>query len=379
MVRPATDDHPFVGPSSGGGKASSPRVRSWTRSSLPIAPLLAIGVCLGPQGLNLFTPPVLSAIDPAVPVALAVIGCLLGLSLAPRPSAPGARALVIAATSHGMVTVTVVALGLSALDGLSSTPATPAWLLPVVAGLCAASSLTLPRRGPADVRRRTDAIVHLEAIGGLILGTVVLTATRTSSWQTTAATLVQSVSIITLIAGAGWLFMKHTTRPTEGRVFAIGTALLVGGMADYLTFSPLLGGLTAGALWQRLGGPSREILHHEVLYAQHPLVVLVLLVAGARAEVAPTTLGLAAGYAGLRLVARLACHVATRRVASAAAVGDRLPLLDPGILGVAFALTVLRAVGNSGTAPALALSVVVLGTILADGVAHVGVRTGDDQ
>ncbi|MGE3509416.1 MAG: hypothetical protein AB7N65_11090 [Vicinamibacterales bacterium] len=378
MARPTTADDPLISPSSG-GKASLPRVRSWARSALPIAPLLVIGVCLGPQGLNLFTLPVLAAIDPAVPVALAAIGCRLGLSLERRPRARGARALAIAATGHGIVTVTVVALGLSALSGLGSTPATPAWLLPIVAGLCAASSLTLPRRGPADLRRRADAIVDLEAIGGLILGAGVLAATRTSSWQTTASTLAQSVSIITLVAGAGWLFVTHTTRPTEGRVFAIGTALLVGGMADYLTFSPLLGGLAAGALWQRLGGPSRETLHREVLYAQHPLVVLVLLVAGARAEVAPTTLGLAAGYAGLRLVARLACHAATRRLAPAAAAGAGLPLLDPGIVGVAFVLTVLRAVGTGETVPALAVSVVVLGTILAVGVAHVGPRAGDDQ
>lgn len=379
MADPTTDAHLFIDMRPDSDGAPRRRVRGWTRSALPVAPTLLVGVFLGPQGLNLFTPPVLSAIDPAVPVALATVGCLLGLSLEPRPRTPDARTLAIAATGQGIVTVTVVAVGLSVLSGLGPLLATPAWLLPVVAGLCAASSLTLPRRGPADVRRRADAVVDLEVIGGLMLGAVVLSAARTASWQTAATTFAQSLGIVTLIAAAGWLFVRHTTRATEGRVFAIGTALLVGGMADYLTLSPMLGGLAAGALWQRLGGPSRETLHREVLYAQHPFVVLVLIVAGARAEVAPTTLGLAAGYAGLRLVARLASHAAARRVVPAATVEAWSPLLAPGIAGVAFALTVFRALGSNQTAPAMAVSVVVLGTILADAVAHVGARPGDDQ
>ena len=58
--------------------------------------------------------------------------------------------------------------------------------------------------------------------------------------------------------------------------------LLVGGLADYLSLSALTSGLVAGLFWQRAGGPAAESLRRDLGYLQHPLVVLLLVTAGAR-------------------------------------------------------------------------------------------------
>lgn len=372
MASPGSDPDALV-ETAGDGATRPANVGTWSWSALAVAPVLLVGVFLGPQGLSLLTPAVLSAIDPAVPVALAAVGCLIGLE--PRLRWPAARGLTFAALAHGLLTAAAVAAGLAALTGRAATLA-GMWPLPLVAGLSAASSLAMPRRRASDGPWRTGTIVDVEAIWLIVAGGLVLAATRATSAADAAALLAQSLVIVALIAGAGWLFVRHTARPTEGRVFAVGTVLLVGGMADYLSLAPLLAGLVAGWLWQRLSGPSRETLEHEVLYAQHPFVALVLIVAGARSEVTAETVGLAVGYACLRLLARLA-GTATLHRRLPSALGDTpWALVAPGIVGVAFALTVVRTAGTHHPEAVTALSIVVLGTVIADAVSLAVTRRG---
>jgi hypothetical protein len=46
--------------------------------------LLPAGVAVGPNGLGFLSPSVLSYLDPAIPVALAALGVLVGLGLGGR-------------------------------------------------------------------------------------------------------------------------------------------------------------------------------------------------------------------------------------------------------------------------------------------------------
>ena len=94
---------------------------------------------------------------------------------------------------------------------------------------------------------------------------------------------------------------------------------------------------------------------------QHPLLVLVLLVAGARAELSPTALALGAGYVVLRVAGQLAAGAIARRIAGASASRDlALRLLPPGVFGVGFALNAVSVVGVKAS---MLLAIVVAGTI----------------
>ena len=59
--------------------------------------LIALGLALGPSGLRVLTPELLELIDPAVPVALAALGVLVGLESGPveRTTLKGSATAVI--------------------------------------------------------------------------------------------------------------------------------------------------------------------------------------------------------------------------------------------------------------------------------------------
>ena len=170
----------------------------------------------------------------------------------------------------------------------------------------------------------------------------------------------QLVGIAATVAAAGWLLLARTASETEQRVFGVATLLLLGGVADYLSLSALMAGLVAGAFWYAAGGAAHDSLQRDLAYVQHPLVALILLVAGARTELTPAIVALAVAYVLLRAVGKLTGSLATTLVDPALSRGGPSRLLPPGIVGVAFALNALRVAGPD---MATVLSVVVLGTI----------------
>ena len=336
----------------------------WSAASLPVAPLLFVGIGLGPHGVALLTENALAAVDPAIPVALAALGVFVGLGVGERR--PQMRPLSIAGVAHALLTAGVVALGLSALTLPDLQSAFAPWLFPVVCGVCAASSLTLPGRPLTQPRRYTDALIEAEVAVTIVIGAVVLSVLGRDTLAGVGVLFIQALGVATVLALAGWLLVLRTTTITERRVFAMATLLLVGGAADFLAFSPLLTGLAAGLLWERLGGPPRDALQSEILYLQHPFVVLVLLAAGARTELSSLTMGLAAAYVTVRVIARFVGGRLIQRAAPANAADLHLQLVAPGIFGVAFGLNVGRVVGLDLAGVSTALSVVVLGTLLSD-------------
>jgi hypothetical protein len=209
-----------------------------------------------------------------------------------------------------------------------------------------------------------DALLPIVA-GGLVLGIVPKGATLA------ALTFVgQAAAIAVMLAAAGWLLLARAVSDTEQRVFALATMLLIGGLADYLSLSALLSGLVAGLFWQLAGGQARESLRRDVLYLQHSLLVLVLVVAGARTDFSLATCAMAAVYAGLRAAGKvLGGSLAGRVVDAGQAQAFALPFLSPGVFGVALALNMVRATGPDTT---ILLTIVVLGTIGAELIAEIG-------
>jgi hypothetical protein len=204
-------------------------------------------------------------------------------------------------------------------------------------------------------------VIELGVLLPIVAGGLILAWLRGGSVIGASVAVAQASLITMALAAAAWLLLTRASSETEERVFAVSALLLVGGAAAALSLSALFGGLIAGVFWRYAGRHPRETVGRDVLFVQHPLLVLVLLVAGARADLSPATLALGAGYVGLRAAGRLAAGATARRIIGVTAPLDLgLHLLPPGVFGVGLAL---NGVSVLGTDAAMLLAVVVAGTI----------------
>ena len=353
------------------GSAPRPKgwrhVLSWSGQAAPVAVLLLVGIGLGPRGISLLSP-VMPLLDPAVPVALAALGVLVGLGLGDRRA--GEWRLIGAAGLHSLVTMLAVSGGLAAL-AVTVSPVGPRafWTVLLVSGICAATSLTLPSGDPLEPRPPATRIRELGVLLPLIAGGLALAWFRAGSAAGAVTLVVEAALVTVMLAGAAWLLLTRAASETEERVFAVSALLLVGGVADALSLSALFGGLVAGVFWRFAGRQPREAVRRDVLFVQHPLLVLVLLLAGARAELSPAAWMLGAGYVAVRVIAQLAGGAVVRQIADEHAPADLwLQLLTPGVFGVAFALNAVSVIGADA---AVAHATVVIGTIGSELVAVV--------
>jgi hypothetical protein len=334
---------------------------SWSTGAVPVVLILLIGAVLGPGGLAVLTPAVLNVIDPVLPVAVAALGILAGLEFT-RPAAPNRWSLLRKASIESLLTGTFVAVGIWLV-----MPASPdlapwdAWLVAIVAGLCASMSATLPDADPDRLRPAAIRMRDLDAFLPAIIGAVVLAFLHSQSplaslWLTT-----QAMVLALLISATAWLLLADGPPGTEQRVFSIAALLLVGGIADYLALSALVGGLLAGLFWGYVGGVARDCIERDVRYLRHPLVVLMLLAAGAKLEFSGWILVVAMAYLLLRVAGKLLGGWLTRRLPGAP-LPDHVAgtLLPPGVFGIAFALD---ATSMMEPAAASILSAAVLGSI----------------
>lgn len=321
--------------------------------------LLLVGATFGPDGLGLLSTRVLSLVDPAMPVALVALGALVGLN----SSAQGRREkrLLAAATTEAAVTFVLVAGGmLLVAPGWGATSSLSPWFVALALGACAAPSAAALRPQTGE-RVIADRIGDLDALLPIVLGGVALAGLRASSSAEAILLALQACGVALAIVAAAWLLISRSSSETEQRVFTAALLLLLGGAADYLSLSALLSGLIAGLFLERAGGPARDAIGRDIVQFQRPLLALVLLVTGARVDLPPSWAGLGVTFLVIRTVAKLAGGWAATRVAGAAAPRDLgMALLSPGIVGVAFALNALRALGPDG---GVVLAVATVGAV----------------
>ena len=336
------------------------RLIGWSGTSAPIAVLLASGVALGPHGINLLSVDTLSVVAPAIPVALAALGILVGLSVGIGRTDDGS--VFAGAAIDAVLTLLIVSAGIAGLALAGSPQLThPVLIVIAGAGICAASSLTLPTGNPLEPRTTATRLLELGVLVPILLGGLMLAWIRTGSPVGTFVVIVAASALTCTVATAAWLLLTVASSETEKRVLTIAALLLVGGVADALSTSALLVGVVAGLFWRYLGGRPLETIGRDVLFIQHPLLVVVLLAAGANASFPRVSLVLGAAYVALRVLGRLAGGIVAKRTSGAAMPRDlSLHLLPPGVFGAAFAL---NAVGVVGTDASLLLGTVVLGTI----------------
>lgn len=347
------------------GPEAAPRAWKFDRrlalglSPTPVLGLfvLLLGVALGPHGLSLLSPSALSYLDPAVSVALAALGVLVGLGLDVRRPREGH--LLAAASLEAGLTMLLVGAGVLLMLSLWSAPPDPApWLLALLLGICASASATTATDASDESRAPATHIGDLDDVLPIVIGGLALAWMREGSPGAAAWLAVQASVVALVIALAAWLLVAQASSDSEQHVFALGSLLLLGGAAEYLSLSALLAGFVAGAFWNLAGGPAYDHVRRDVYHVQHPLVVLLLVIAGARVGIAPILFGLVVVYLVLRLTGKVAGGWLVRRIIAPdlpSHVGLRL--ISPGIVGVAFALNVLQAGGSERVTLVLAVAV----------------------
>jgi hypothetical protein len=325
--------------------------------------LIPLGLVLGPQGLELLSTTTLTYLDPVISVAIAALGVFVGLGLDLRRRHEGR--LLGAASLEAGVTVFLVGAGVLAADAIWFRTGSAVWVIALAVGLCASASATAigPAHEPATLVMR---IGDLDDVLPIIAGGLALAWMRESSAVATVSLAAAFLAISLAFALAGWLLVRQTDSEREQHVFVAGTLLLLGGAAAELSQSALAAGLVAGSLWNLLGGPARDRIDRDMRYFQHPLLVLLVIVAGARLVVSFEALALALIYVTCRTAGKFAGGSLVGRILAGNPLKDLgLSLVAPGVAGIAFALNVLLAERASDRSVTI-LAIVTLGSVASE-------------
>ncbi len=337
----------------------------FTRAALGLAPsltpaviFLPLGALLGPQGLGWFTPLVLYRLDAAVSIALAVLGVLVGIALGREIKRP-LRLLVIASVESA---VTVAAVGFATMYFVTERglPIEITYAFALAIGLCAsASSATSASPDSEAAAGVATRVADLDDVLPIALTTVAFALLAPD----TGSPFVHALAPIGLglaVALVGWLLFERAESGAERVVFVLGTLSLAGGAAAYLRVSPLAVGLVAGLVWAIIRGRADLIVTADVGRVQHPLVVLLLLAAGALWIPSALAAWLLVPYILFRLVGKILGAAATARFLDIAPGDLAAFLMPPGVLAVAFALNFRQVLPPE--AGSILVSTVAIGT-----------------
>ena len=119
----------------------------------------------------------------------------------------------------------------------------------------------------------------------------------------------------------------------------LGALALGGGAASSLRVSPLAVGLVAGLCWTIAPGRADRIVQDDLSKVQHPLVVLLLVTAGALWTPSVVSLWLLAPYLLFRLAGKVAGAWVSARIVDVSAADLAAFLVPPGVLAVALRST----------------------------------------
>lgn len=349
-----------------------------TRAALGLAPAAApalvfvpLGMVLGPQFLNILSPLVLTYLDTVVSISLATLGVFVGLALDVRGARD--RSLLIAASLEAAITIAVVAGAFwYLLSGWQMPLGLPPSLVGLALGVCAAASSASGAESIARPHHSvTSRIADLDDVLPIVLGGLVVaraTELQGTPWLASVIDVGVTLALGGGVGVAGWLLFERAHSQAERNVFVAGTLALLGGTAAYMGLSPLLAGLAAGLLWTGLPGAADRVVRDDLRKFQHPLIVLLLLVAGAMCTYSLAAIWLCAPLVLFRLAGKLAGGWVASRMDQEVTPSDMgAHLIAPGLLGIAFALNVRQVLEVTG-ATAL-LTAVVVATLVSEALA----------
>jgi len=308
-------------------------------ATAPVAFFVPLGALFGPGLLGWLSVDVLAHLDVAVSVALATLGVFVGLALGRLPVA-NRRVLAWASIEAGATLVLVSVVTLTLLSVWRLPLDAPAVATALMLGVAASVSSVGPEEDALDPDRQTASLVaDLDDVAPILVGALVVIGIREPSvgrvlWLAAATVLAGGA-----VAVAGWLLFEVAHGPAERGVYVIGVLVMLGGTAAYLALSPLLIGLVAGMLWAAAPGHADTIIESDLRKVQHPLIVLLLLTAGASMRVTPVAIWLLVPYVLFRVSGKIAGGwLASRYAQSLIPAGFGTSLIWPGVVGIAFAL-----------------------------------------
>ena len=138
--------------------------------------LLLVGTAFGPHGLRVLSESALASLDPAVSVALAALGVLVGLGITMRRP-QDRRAFAAAALETGS-TIFVVAGGLVIFGRFSFAPEPISWLLAAMIGICAAPSSASADAFDTAGDVFAARVADLDDVAPIVIGLVAIVWTR---------------------------------------------------------------------------------------------------------------------------------------------------------------------------------------------------------
>ncbi len=315
-----------------------------TRSALGLAPsltpavvFLSCGVLLGPSALGLITPLALVRLDVAVTIALAVLGVLVGIALGREIRS--ALPLFAAASLESLITIAAVAGATMYFTQATALPVgAPIAAFALALGLCAsASSATTADPDSEPVAAVATRVADLDDVLPIVLAVAafpLFPSTMHSPWVLALAPL----GIGLAVGAIGWLLFERAESGAERVVFVIGALALAGGAAVYLRVSPLAVGLVAGLFWTIAPGRADKIVQEDLRKVQHPVVVLLLVTAGALTVVSEASIWLLAPYLLFRLAGKVGGAWFSAKLVDVSAADLAAYLMSPGVLAIAFAL-----------------------------------------
>ncbi len=338
-----------------------------TRSALGLAPsltpaalFLLLGVVAGPHALGFVSTRLLARLDLAVTIALAILGVIVGIALG-REIRSAVR-LFVAASLESLVTI--VAVGGATVYFVHATRVpidAPLLVLAIALGLSAsASSATSADPDSEPVAAVATRVADLDDVLPIVvtIGACALVpgAADRGLWVVLLAPLVVGAAV----GAIGWLLFERAESNAERVVFVLGALSLAGGAASYLRVSPLAVGLIAGGVWTLAPGRADRIVQDDLRKVQHPLVVLLLVTAGAMVTPSLAAVWLLTPYLLFRLAGKVAGAWLSARLVEVSAADLAAYLMSPGVLAVAFALNFRQLL--PGTAGDVILSTVAMGT-----------------
>jgi hypothetical protein len=114
-----------------------------------------------------------------------------------------------------------------------------------------------------------------------VIGVIAIVVLRDAAYRAVIVTVVSIAGVAMIVAFAGWLLVGQADSEREQQVFVVGSLLLLGGSAAYASISAVFAGLLAGIVWNSGGDLARARIVKHLDYFQHPLLVVMLLTAGA--------------------------------------------------------------------------------------------------
>jgi hypothetical protein len=332
----------------------------WTRSALGLAPsptpaiiFLPLGALLGPRALGVLSPDLLADLDLVVTAGLAVLGILAGVALG-RELRITPR-LLAASSLESLITIAAVTAAMVFFIQRTDVPVgAPLLVFALALGLCASASSATS----ADPDSEPAAAIDLDDVLPIALATCVLlpAASGGQAWLFVLA----PIGVGLAVGAIGWLLFDRADSAGERAVFVLGAIGLAGGSAAYLRVSPLEVGLVAGLCWTLAPGRADRIAEVDLGKIQHPLVVLLLMIAGALWVPGLAAVWLLAPYLLFRLAGKVAGAWVSASLAEVGPADLAAYLMPPGVLAIAFGLNFHQLL--PGPAGDVLLSTVGMGT-----------------